>query len=113
MKNLIMQLLGMLWILKTFHDIQKFELQNPLLGKIATQVKASKLTDEYLTNKILMQDDIAKIENRLEELKRPINFNDSNDETRGPAGGGGMMERLQLFHQRRVGEVLSLTLMGH
>ena len=36
-----------------------------------------------------MQDDIAKIENRLEELKRPINFNDSNDETRGPGGGRG------------------------
>ena len=36
-----------------------------------------------------MQDDIAKIENRLEELKWPINFNDSNDETHCPGGGGG------------------------
>ena len=60
-----------------------------------------------------MQDDIAKIENRLEELKWPINFNDSNDETHCPGGGVEMMEHLHLFHQRRVGEVLGLTLMGH
>ena len=30
----------------TFCDVKKFDLQNPVLGKIATQVKASKLTDE-------------------------------------------------------------------
>ena len=73
----------------TFCDVKKFDLQNPVLGKIATQVKASKFTDEQLTKKILMQDNIAKIKNRLEELKRPINFNDSDDETRSPGGGGG------------------------
>ena len=73
----------------TFCDVKKFDLQNPVLGKIATQVKASKFTDEQLTKKILMQDNIAKIKNRLEELKQPINFNDSDDETRSPGGGGG------------------------
>ena len=36
-----------------------------------------------------MQGNIAKIENRLEELKRPINFNDNDDETGGPGGGWG------------------------
>ena len=70
----------------TFRDVKKVYLQNPVLGKIATKVKASKLTDEQLTKKILMQDDIAKIKNRLEELKQPINFNDSDDETCGPSG---------------------------
>ena len=73
----------------TFGEVKNFDLQNPVLGEIATQVKASKLTDEQLTKKIFMQDDIAKTENRLEELKLPINFNDSDDETRGPVGGGG------------------------
>ena len=73
----------------TFRDVKKVYLQNPVLGKIATKVKASKLTDEQLTKKILMQDDIAKIKNRLEELKQPINFNDSDDETCGPSGWGG------------------------
>ena len=73
----------------TFCDVKKVDLQNPVLGKIATQVKASKLTDEQLSKKILVRDDIAKIEHRLEELKRPINFNDSDDETCGPSGGGG------------------------
>ena len=73
----------------TFGEVKNFDLQNPVLGEIATQVKASKLTDEQLTKKFFMQDDIAKTENRLEELKLPINFNDSDDETRGPVGGGG------------------------
>ena len=73
----------------TFGEVKNFDLQNPVLGEIATQVKASKLTDEQLTKKIFMQDDIAKTENRLEELKLPINFNDSDDETRGPVGAGG------------------------
>ena len=73
----------------TFGEVKNFDLQNPVLGEIATQVKASKLTDEQLTKKIFMQDDIAKTGNRLEELKLPINFNDSDDETRGPVGGGG------------------------
>ena len=33
----------------TFHDMKKFDLVNPVIGKLATQVKASKLTDYQLT----------------------------------------------------------------
>ena len=33
----------------TFHDTKKFDLVNPVIGKLATQVKASKLTDYQLT----------------------------------------------------------------
>ena len=29
----------------TFHDMKKFDLVNPVIGKLATQNKASKLTD--------------------------------------------------------------------
>ena len=32
----------------TFHDMKKFDLVNPVIGKLATQVKASKSTD-YVT----------------------------------------------------------------
>ena len=36
----------------TFHDMKKIDLVNPAIGKLATQVKASKLTDYELTKKI-------------------------------------------------------------
>ena len=35
----------------TFRDVKKIDLQNPVLGKTATQVQACKLTDEQLTKK--------------------------------------------------------------
>ena len=35
----------------TFHDMKKFDQVNPVIGKLATQVKASKLTDYKLTKK--------------------------------------------------------------
>ena len=57
----------------TFCNVKNLDLKNPIIGKIATQMKASKLTEDQLTNKILMQDEIANIENRLEKLKRPTN----------------------------------------
>ena len=53
----------------TFHDVKKFDMQNPIIGKIATQIKVSKLTEDQLTKKMLMQDQIFDIENRLEKLK--------------------------------------------
>ena len=62
----------------TFLDVKKFDMQNPIIGKITTQIKASKLTEDQLTKRILLQDQIADIENRLEKLKRPIK--DSGDE---------------------------------
>ena len=72
----------------TFSDLKKFDLQNAIIGKIATQVKASKLTKDQLTKNILMQDEIANIKNRLEKLKRPININDSDDKAPGSDEGG-------------------------
>ena len=35
----------------TFRDVKKFDMQNPITGKIATQVKASKLTEEQILTK--------------------------------------------------------------
>ena len=74
----------------TFCDVKKFDLQNPIIGKLGIQVKARKLTEDQLTKKILMQDQIAYIENRSEELRKPINISDnSDDDTRGPGGSVG------------------------
>ena len=36
-----------------------------------------------------MQDQIANIENRLEELKKPININDNSDDDTGAPGRSG------------------------
>ena len=35
----------------TFRDVKKFDLVNQVIGKLATQVKASKLTDCEFTTK--------------------------------------------------------------
>ena len=53
-----------------FREVKKFDIQNPIIGKIATQVKASKLTEDQLTKRILMQDEIAKIENLIRAVKK-------------------------------------------
>ena len=50
-----------------FWDIKKIDIKNSVIGKLVSQVKASKLTNEQLTKHILAQDEIANIENRLEE----------------------------------------------
>ena len=72
----------------TVHDMKKFDLVNPVIGKLATQVRASKLTDYELTKKILNQGEIDKLQLRLDALKYGIN-NDDDNEGRGSGGGGG------------------------
>ena len=73
----------------TFHDLKKFYLVNPVIGKLATQVKASKLTDFQLTKKLLEQGEVDKLQLRLNALKYGINKDDDDDENRGGRGGGG------------------------
>ena len=73
----------------TFHNVKKFDMQNPIIGKIATQIKASKLTEDQLTKKNLIQDEIYKIENRLEKWKRPIKMDSDSDYNGGTGSGGG------------------------
>ena len=68
--------------------MKKFDLVNPVIGKLATQVRASKLTDYELTKKILNQGEIDKLQLRLDALKYGIN-NDDDNEGRGSGGGGG------------------------
>ena len=73
----------------TFRDVKKFDMQNPIIGKIATNVKASKLTEDQLSRRILMQDQISDIANRLEKLKRPIRRDSDDGGGSGSGVGGG------------------------
>ena len=72
----------------TFHDVKKFDLVNPVIGKLATQVKASKLTDYQLTKKLLEQGEVEKFQLRLDALKYWVNNNDDDHENKGSGGGG-------------------------
>ena len=73
----------------TFHDLKKFYLVNPVIGKLATQVKASKLTDFQLTKKLLEQGEVDKLQLRLDALKHGINKDYDDNENRGSRGSGG------------------------
>ena len=49
----------------TFHDMKKFDLVNPVIGKLATQVKTSKLTDYELTKKFYKRVKLTKFSKDL------------------------------------------------
>ena len=71
----------------TFHDMRKFDLVNPVIGKLAIQVRASKSTDYQLTKKILKHGKIDKLQLRLDALKYGINKDDNDDGGRGGSRG--------------------------
>ena len=71
-----------------FHDMKKFDLVNPVIDKLATQVQASKLTDYELTKVIFNQGEIDKLQLGFDALKHGIN-NDYDNEGRGGGGRGG------------------------
>ena len=64
----------------TFHDMKKVDLVNPVIGKLATQVKASKLTDYQLTKNILQQGGIDELQLRLDKLKYGLKKDDGDDD---------------------------------
>ena len=63
-----------------FNDVQKFHQQNPIIGKLVTQIKASKLTEEEITKRQFLQGEIAKIEDRLYNLKKRDRHDDDDDD---------------------------------
>ena len=73
----------------TFHDLKKFDLVNPVIGKLASKVRASKLTDYELTKKLLEQGEIDKLQLRLDALKYGINKDDNENGGTGRGAGGG------------------------
>ena len=52
-----------------FNDAERFHQQNPIIGKLASQINVSKLSNEDLTKRKLFQGEISKIEDRLYNLK--------------------------------------------
>ena len=56
-----------------FNGMKKLDLVNPVIGKLATQVKASKLTDYQVTKKLLEQGEVENLQLRLDALKYGVN----------------------------------------
>ena len=83
----------------TFHDMKKFDLVNPVIGKLAAQVRASKLTDYELTKKILLQGEFDKLQSRFDALKYGTN-KDDDDEGKGGSGGGN--ELSEFVNQKKL-----------
>ena len=60
-----------------------------MIGKLATQVKASKLTDYQLTKKILQQGEIDELQLRSDKLKYGVEKDDDDKNNTGWGGGKG------------------------
>ena len=45
-----------------FQDIKKFDIQNPVIGNLLSQVKAIKLSDKDITRKILGDLETTKLD---------------------------------------------------
>ena len=74
-----------------FRDMKESDLVNPVIGQLASQVKASKLTDYELTKKILQKGEVDESKLRLDKLKYRIPKDDDDDDTKprvsGSSGG--------------------------
>ena len=78
-----------------FIDVEKFHQQNPITGKLATQINVSKLSERDLVKRKFLEGEISKIEDRLHNLKNgkvnkddDDNNDDDNDEPPTPPKGG-------------------------
>ena len=73
----------------TFYGMKKFDQVNPVIGKLAAQVKASKLTDYELTKKLLQQGEVDELQQRLDNLKYGVPKDDYDNNIRRSGGRGG------------------------
>ena len=69
----------------TFYDMKKFDQVNPVIGKLAAQVRASQLTEKELNQKLLDKFEADQIQARLDRLRYGDKNNDNDDD--GPEGG--------------------------
>ena len=74
----------------TFYDMKKFDQVNPVIGKLAVQVKASKLTEQEVNQKLLDNFEADQLQARLDKLRygRPDD-SDDDDNKKGPGGMSG------------------------
>ena len=65
----------------TFQDMKKFDQVNPVIGKLAAQVKASKLTEQELNQKLLDNFEADTLQAILDKLKygSPDDNDDDDD----------------------------------
>ena len=70
----------------TFKDTIKFDVQNPVVGNLLSQVKGSTLTEAQV-KKIFSDTEDAKIRARLDVLRN--DNTGGNDDEDGPGGDGG------------------------
>ena len=68
----------------TFYDMKKFDQVNPVIRKLAAQVKASKLTEKEINEKLLRNWEADELQLRLDKLK----YGDDDDGNKKPGGGG-------------------------
>ena len=68
--------------------MKKFDQVNPVIGKLASQVKASKLTDYELTKSILQKGEGGKLQLRLNKLKYGVPKDDDDDSKKSGGGDG-------------------------
>ena len=81
----------------TFHDMKKFDQVNPVIDKLAAQVRASQLTEKEVNQKLLDNFEADQIQARLDRLRYgDQNDDDDDDNDNGPEGGspGGVDEEL-------------------
>ena len=77
----------------TFYDMKKFDQVNPVIGKLTAQVKASKLTEQEINQKLLDNFEADTIQARLDKLKYGSPDDDDDDNKKGLGGGGHLAER--------------------
>ena len=73
-----------------FYDMKKVDQVNRVIGKLASQVKASKLTDYELTKKLLQKGEVDELKLRLDKLKYGTPKDDDDDNKPGGGSGGGV-----------------------
>ena len=74
----------------TFYDMKKFDQVNPVIGKLAAQVRANKLTEKELNQKLLDDFEADQNQARLDKLRYGSkNEDDDNDDNDDGSGGGG------------------------
>ena len=83
----------------TFHDMKKFDQVNPIIGKLAAQVRASKLTEKEINQKLLDNFEADRIQARLDRLRKGRRDDDDDnddDDGTGSSPGGDVDEREEL-----------------
>ena len=65
--------------------MKKFDQVNPVIGKLAAQVKASKLTEQEVNQKLLDNFEADQLQARLDKLRyRGPGDSDDDDNKKGP-----------------------------